>query len=176
MVNMNEIKNKILECIIGSNLYGTNTPDSDKDYIGIFIADEEYYIGLKNVEEIDESIIKKDESGKNTKEAVDKKYYEIRQFFKLAIQNNPNIVEILFMNQDNIIQSHMVWDLIQSYRDWFLNSKQIKNRFLGYAMSQKHKMFVKLENYDIFKEAYFILENFNKKFLVDEKLFEKFLI
>ncbi len=169
-----EIKHKILKGIIGSNLYGTNTPDSDKDYMGIFVADEEYYIGLKNVEEVDESIIKKDESGKNTKEAIDKKYYEIRQFFKLAMQNNPNIIEILFLNNDNILESHFIWDLIQTNREWFLNSKQIKNRFLGYAMSQKHKMFVKLENYDILKEAYDILDNSMKKFLIDEEVFNKF--
>lgn len=50
-MNIEELK--ILEVITGSNLYGTNTPESDIDYAGIFIPTIDYYFGLKKVEEAD---------------------------------------------------------------------------------------------------------------------------
>ena len=46
-------KNKILELVTGSFLYGTNLPTSDKDETGLFIADKEYYLGLNTVNEVD---------------------------------------------------------------------------------------------------------------------------
>ena len=32
---MKGVKEEILEIITGSNLYGTDTPESDKDYMGV---------------------------------------------------------------------------------------------------------------------------------------------
>ena len=166
--------NKILECVVGSNLYGTNNENSDKDILGIFIAEEDNYLGLNIVEEITENIVSKNDSGKNNTDAVDKKFYEIKNFFKLAFQNNPNIIELFYINEPNIVFKNEVYDVIKENSIYFLDTEQIKNRFLGYACSQKHKMIIKLENYDILKEAYDILENSDKKFLVDETNFNKF--
>ena len=36
-----KIKKVILKVRSGSNLYGTNTPKSDTDYIGVFIPQDE---------------------------------------------------------------------------------------------------------------------------------------
>jgi uncharacterized protein len=167
-------RNQIVKLITGSHLYGTNTETSDKDYIGIFIADKEYYFGMKNIEEVSLNEVSKDEVGKNTKDAVDCKYYEIRQFFKLAFENNPNIIELLFSTEMNtIVSNDYFWHIIKN-RNYFLSSEAIKKKFLAYAFSQKHKMIIKLENYDILKEAYNILEASDKKFLVDEVSFRIF--
>jgi hypothetical protein len=175
---MNELdiaeKNKILKCITGSYLYGTNTENSDTDYQGIFIGNIDNYFGLKDIEEVSDNFISKNEFGKNNTDAIDSKYYEIRQFFKLALQNNPNIIELLFINKENIIFKNKYFNKIQENRDKFLSSKEIRKRFIGYAYGQKHKMIVKLENYDIFTEAYDILNNSDKKFLVDEDKFNVF--
>lgn len=45
-------KNKILEIRSGSHLYGLNTENSDKDYVGIFLAPIEYHLGLQKVEQM----------------------------------------------------------------------------------------------------------------------------
>ena len=50
---------KVLEYKVGSHLYGTNTPASDVDYSGVFVAPEEYYLGLDSVEEVDLSVVSK---------------------------------------------------------------------------------------------------------------------
>lgn len=148
--------NKILVVKTGSHMYGTNTPESDEDFVGIFMPSEEYVYGFKRVDEVDMSVKDKDENGRNTKEAVDIKYYEFRKFVKLAMENNPNILEILFAPKENIIFYNDIGaELIRSA--WMFPHQGAKQKFLGYAFSQKHKMFIKKDNYfDLIKAKEFL--------------------
>lgn len=139
-------KNKILEIITGSFLYGTSTSESDKDYYGIFMPSIEYVLGFRRCEEVDFSIIEKDETGKNTKNALDRKFYEFRKFIKLAMECNPNIIEILFVNKENTIFINEVGKELVDMRHVF-PYKGLKAKFLGYAFSQKHKMVIKKDHY-----------------------------
>lgn len=151
--------NRILEITTGSHLYGTNTETSDKDFVGVFIADKNAYLGLESVEEIDLSTQIKDESGKNTKDAIDRKLYELRNFMKLAMQNNPNILEILFVNEPNMIfiDEYFGRHLIDNRHlfPW----KGAKQKFLGYAFSQKHKMYIKRDNIAVLRQAHEFFSN-----------------
>lgn len=144
-------RNKILELEIGSHLYGTNTPESDKDYSGIFVADPKYYFGLQKIEEVDMSIVSKDENGKNDKDAIDIKFYEVRKFVKLALDNNPNIIEQLFTPKP--IFTNSFGNLLLSNAHLFPH-KGCAAKFLGYAKSQLHKMRIKPENYTNLKDFY----------------------
>ncbi|MBF0565597.1 MAG: nucleotidyltransferase domain-containing protein [Nitrospirae bacterium] len=150
---MNIENNKVLEIISGSHLYGTATPASDKDLIGIFIGDELIYFGLEIVEEADLSIKDKTENNKNTKDAIDRKFYEIRRFVKLACQNNPSFIEILFVNKENIL-------FVNSFGRQLLDSKHLfpckgaAHRFMNYAISQKHKMYIKRDNIIVLRRAF----------------------
>ena len=58
---------------------------------------------MKKHEKIELGIKDKDESGKNTKSAFDRNFYHIRRFFELAIKNNPNTIELFFVNPENIV-------------------------------------------------------------------------
>lgn len=139
-------KNKILLIRTGSHLYGTNTPDSDEDFMGIFLPDKKHVFGLQSVEEVDLSVKDKDENGKNSKDAVDKKLYEYRKFIKLALDCNPNIAEVLFVNKENIIFINEYGQRLLDLRHKFLWAKA-KNKTLAYALSQRHKIFIKRDNY-----------------------------
>lgn len=152
-----KIDNIILKVRVGSHLYGTNTEDSDEDFVGIFIPDEEYLLGLNRVEEVDQSTVDKDESGRNTKEAIDCKFYTLEKFCRLTLDNNPNMIERLFVNEENIIEINDIGEELLSLKQYFL-SQNIKHRFLGYAFSQKSKMVMKLENYTKIDEAISFLE------------------
>ena len=132
-------KNKILEVVSGSFLYGTNTETSDKDYVGIFMPNVEYILGFKRCDEVDFSTISKDEKNKNTQAAVDMKLYEFRRFVKLAMENNPNILEILFVNEENRIFCNDIGKELLAIKCLFPH-QGAKQRFLGYAVSQRHKM------------------------------------
>jgi len=147
--------NIILEVLTGSHLYGTNTETSDNDYVGIFIPPKEYVIGLREVKEVFAGVSSKDDQGKNTKDAVDRKFYEFRNFIKLAMACNPNIIEILFAkNQIVYVNGYGVDLLVKS--KLFL-SKLCIPKFLGYAKAQKHKLFSKRDKLEDLKRGYEVL-------------------
>jgi len=157
----------ILKIRTGSHLYGTNTENSDEDYAGIFLPPPEYLLGLKRVEEIDLGKKDKLESGKNSPNAIDFKLYSLQKFVKLALDNNPNILEMLFVNDNNIDYIDPIGKKLLSLRYMF-PSKNIKYRFLGYAISQKHKMVIKLDNYEKLLEAIRKLDKYqDEKFLLE---------
>lgn len=137
--------NKILELRVGSHLYGTNRPDSDEDFSGIFIPPINYFFGMDKVEEVDLSTISKKENGRNDKDAIDRKFYEIRKFTTLALANNPNIIEQLFVNPENIVFKNWYGEELLKHKHEFLH-KGLKNRFIGYAISQKKNIYVKRDN------------------------------
>jgi len=139
--------NKLLEIVTGSYLYGTNTESSDKDFCGVFIEPMEYLLSpFRNIEEVELSIKDKLESGKNSKDAIDIKYYGLKKFIKLASQCNPNIIEFLFVPKDKIIYKHPFFNIFLENRELFLH-KGLVDRFMGYAFEQEKKMYVKSEHY-----------------------------
>lgn len=149
-------KNKILEYPCGSHLYGTNTPTSDEDFAGVFIAPIEFYLGLKKIDEVDFSVVSKLENGKNSSNAVDRKFYEFRKFVKLASECNPNIIETLWCPLDKFIFSNEFGMELIKNKSLFLH-KGLYDKFIGYSKSQLHKMRIKPDNYNAlqqFKECY----------------------
>ena len=160
-MNINVEECKIAEFVTGSNLYGTNTPESDIDICGIFVAPEDYYIGLHCVKEIDQSVISKAESGKNDKDAVDKKFYELTNFCRLALNCNPNIIETLFVPPEKILYDSPEFVTLRCNYQNFV-SKLCYKTFMGYAQSQKHKMIIKKDNMILIDEAIGYIEGLIK--------------
>lgn len=154
-------QNEILEIRVGSHLFGTNTPESDLDLYGIFMPFNEIVYGSYRCEEVKENVISKDESGRNTKDAIDKTIVEYRKFINLALQNNPNILHVLFVNKENILYQD---DLGFSKR--LLDNAELfphqgsHHRFVKYADSQRHKMRIKPENYFALEKGLEILDKF----------------
>jgi hypothetical protein len=141
-------------------------PTSDEDFVGIFIPTADYLLGLKRIEEVDADIKDKNDAGKNTADAIDCKFYTLEKFARLALDNNPNILEILFAPEENIVWIKEPGIQLLSLKKSFL-SKNLKHRFLGYAFSQKHKMVIKLENYEVLYEAQRYLENCSRNHIVE---------
>jgi hypothetical protein len=71
----------------GSHAYGLNTPTSDVDIKGIAVPPREYFLGFANSFEQAES---KD---------PDMCVFDIRKFFRLAAECNPNIIEMLWCDE-----------------------------------------------------------------------------
>lgn len=71
----------------GSHAYGLATPESDLDLKGMTIPPREYFHGFSNVFEQAES------------KEPDMVVYDIRKFFKLAAECNPNIIEVLWCDE-----------------------------------------------------------------------------
>lgn len=150
---MDEINKKILKIKSGSHLYGTNTPNSDQDCLGIFLNTKNEILGLQNSEELTENVISKAENGRNTKDAVDCKFYELRKFCRLAMNGNPTVLEILFVNPENILEITEEGRELLSLKKEFI-SQRIYHSFMGYAFSQRRKAFEKAENIENLMKLY----------------------
>lgn len=124
-MNFDVEKTRIFECVTGSRLYGTNTPESDYDYRGVCIPPMEILLHpFMNFDQKDSGF-----------EQEDRSIYGLSKFFKLCADANPNIVELLFVPEKNILFSNSIWDKIIENRDLFI-SKKTKFTFTGYAFSQ----------------------------------------
>lgn len=108
----------------GSQAYGTNTPNSDLDLRGIAIPPREILLGFT----------KTFEQAQKTGD-VDIVIYDLRKFLGLAANCNPNIIEILFTDEENWLVADESFLLLRRYANLFL-SKKARHTFHGYAMSQ----------------------------------------
>lgn len=142
----------ILKIKSGSHLYGTSTPTSDEDFLGIFIPDEKYYYGLENIKELEQNTVSIGADGKNTSEAIDCKLYELRHYCRLAMGNNPNMLEMVFVDDNNVVEVTPEWQLLRDNAHLF-PWQWCVNRYFGYAMSQEKKMTLKLQNRDALQWA-----------------------
>ena len=115
----------IFEAIVGSRLYGVNTDDSDYDYRGVCIPPMEVLLNPFQGFEQKDSGFKEE----------DRTIFALGKFMKLCADNNPNIIELLFVPQQNMVFKTPIWDKIIKNKDLFI-SKKSKFSFTGYAISQ----------------------------------------
>lgn len=155
------LSNVLMKMKFGSHLYGTNIPTSDVDYVGIFAPHLDTVLGFSTCLECDCSSVVKRDDGKNAPESVDFKLYEVRQFLKLLSQGNPNIVEMIFVNGDNLLDTSSVFEEIRKNQSIFVH-KGIHSRFIGYAISQENKMLIKSENVECFVKFLEILTKISR--------------
>lgn len=159
---------KLAEYRVGSKLYGTSTPESDEDFCGLFMPPVEALIGLSPMEQINDSNQVKDASGKNTSEAVDRTFYSLHKFARLALQGNPNIIEMLFIPEAHILHDSEAAKLLRDNFSRFIGM-HIVPRFLGYACSQKHKMIIRSNKWAELRSFYdFLKTNYKLRTLLSE--------
>jgi len=121
--------------ITGSRLYGTQyekgdnplDPEyvSDYDYRGVFILPPELHLSPVHSNLDTAQIIDGD----------DEEFFELKNFFTMAKDNNPNIMDVLFANEDYTVYENNIGKEIRENKDLFLSQK-IKDTFSGFAESQ----------------------------------------
>lgn len=114
----------ILKILGGSHSYGTAIEGSDIDYRGIVVAPSSYYLGLDTFEQ-------------HISDDPDLCYYELKKFIKLAMQGNPNILELLFAAEYELLTPH--GQQLVDNREMFL-SKRCAKSYMGYALQQLKRM------------------------------------
>jgi len=126
----------------GSQLYGTNTPESDMDYRGATIPPKEYFYGFGNFEQTDSKEVIPLVAKGTRRDLVpdsDIVIWSLKKMIGLAADGNPNMLELLFVPEDSIIYAHPLMERFSKIKDAFL-SKLLKHRFSGYAMQQLKRM------------------------------------
>lgn len=156
------MQKKIAEFNVGSVLYGTNGPNSDIDISGIFVEPIHDLLSPfgKCKQEISESVISKLDNGKNSSDAIDKKLYSLQKFVKLAYENNPNIIEMLYINDENILIDSPEYIHLRSSSHLFLN-KNIVDTFYGYAISQENRMYQTTDKVLSYRKFYDMIKDKN---------------
>lgn len=129
----------ILLAITGSHAYGTNLEGSDIDLKGITIPPIDYFFSTKKFEQKDRW--ENTEAGRipELDEHKDIVVYSLSKFMELVSNQNPNILDLLWLPPSCILRKTAVYDELVTYRDYFL-SKKAYSSFSGYANAQIGKM------------------------------------
>lgn len=136
----NKFKIRIdLIVLFGSRLYGINNAESDYDYRGVFTI-----LNRDTLEELpkrieDKTILKEIDKrlNLNLHDLNDIVLYETKTFLSLAMNNNPNIIDILFSNEQLYVSAQ--GKILIDNKNKFL-SKKLKYTFSGYGFSNLKKM------------------------------------
>jgi len=137
-------------CYMGSVAYGVSSDSSDLDIYGFCIPPkEEIFPHLKGAiagfgrqkksfDQWQEHHIL-DESAKKE---YDFQVYSIVKYFQLCMDNNPNMLDSLFVPERCVMHSTQIGNLVRENRKLFVH-KGSWHKLKGYAYSQLHKMSIK---------------------------------
>lgn len=118
----------------GSIAHGMYIPSEDpnsiddKDLMGVFIPGLEHYFGLHKHEH-HEKFIKE----------WDSVSYELVKFVRLLLKCNPNVLSLLWLNENHYLYVHPVGRKLIENRDIFV-TKEAYHSFNGYAWGQFNRM------------------------------------
>jgi len=142
------LKNNIqYEVIMGSVAYGVSSDTSDMDIYG-FCVPPKYMIfphldgeiegfgrHKKRFAQWQQHHVK----DKSARIEYDFAIYSIVKYFHLCMENNPNMIDSLFVPRRCIIHSTQIGEHVRERRKEFLH-KGAWHKFKGYSYSQVHKM------------------------------------
>ena len=138
------------EVLMGSMAYGVSGGDSDWDVYGFCIPNKDLIFPhlkgeiagfgrqVERFEQFQQHHVQDKEAGKE----YDFQIFNIVKFFSLVMDNNPNMVDALFVPQRCILHSTSIGNMVREKRHMFLH-KGAWHRFKGYSYSQMHKMRIK---------------------------------
>ena len=125
----------IMLCKFGSHLYGTDTPESDTDYKGVFMPTKEQLLLGK----IPKSISFDSNPGhdKNGAEDIDCELYSLHYFLELACKGEMVAIDMLHAPIDSLLEVTGTWIDIHEMRSEFYTTDM--RAFVGYAKKQAAK-------------------------------------
>ncbi len=136
-----------LEVLMGSTAYGVSSDTSDMDIYGFVMPPKDYVFPHLRGEIKDFSTEGK--SFKNwqqhhiddaeARKQYDLCFYSIQRFFRLCMENNPNMIDALFVPRRCVLFSTGIAERVREKRQLFLH-KGCWQKFKGYAYSQLNKM------------------------------------
>jgi predicted nucleotidyltransferase len=139
------------ECMMGSVAYGVATDTSDVDLYGFCMPPKEVifphlagHIGgfgrqKQRFEQFEAQGVADPDALRGRGKEYDITIYNIVKYFQLCMDNNPNIIDSLFVPEDCVLHITALGQMVREQRKLFLH-KGSWHRFKGYAYSQLKKM------------------------------------
>jgi hypothetical protein len=115
----------VVKLISGSRLYGTNTPESDTDYITVVMLPPA------------DIVLGKSQNSQNKNGLDDKKVFDLKTFFMELMDGQTWAIETLFAPPNCLVQCTPLWNLLVLNRHLFI-SKNVAP-FVGFASKQARK-------------------------------------
>lgn len=152
-------------CMMGSIAYGVDQDNSDVDVYGFCIPPKRvlfpWTVGI--LPDFDRDYEKFDQYQhhhiKTDIREYDLSVYSIVKYFTLCVDNNPNMIDSLFVPIDCILHVTKIGQTVLDNRKLFL-SKNVYHRFRGYAHSQLNKAQNRINTYEM-KELYLFEKDHN---------------
>lgn len=146
--------------VVGSEAYGMASKNSDLDLAGFCIEPKRYIfpnfygdiVGFDNVQQFN-SYQQHHIQDPEKSRSYDLSIYGLVKIFHLMYDGNPNAVEILFTERQNVIHASPIAEKIRSRRDLFLSKRFcFKSRMYGYSQLQKLERQAEGKRQDIIDE------------------------
>lgn len=134
----------VLLTLGGSRAYGLHGPDSDVDVKGVAIPPKAYFLGFaKRFEQADApgdlvpflEDLPADLRHVAQRTKLEGSVYHLVKFVALAAACNPNLLEVLFCRDVDVLRCTAAGRRLREARDLFLSARA-KHTFSGYAASQ----------------------------------------
>lgn len=119
----------------GSRAYGTNTVESDRDVVRVFVEKPKYITGTYSQKVAQYSTA--EEGQRSTRVDEDTAEYGLQKFAALCAQGNPSVLAVLFLGGYDYMSD--LGEKLIHHRSLFV-SKDSGKRFGGYMVSQRMAM------------------------------------
>lgn len=138
------------ETIMGSMAYGVSSDNSDFDVYGFCMPPKDYIFPhldgkipgfstqVQSFDQYQEHHVNEKDHG----HVYDLNIYSIIKYFRLCMDNNPNMIDSLFTAQNMVLSQTKIAQMVRDERKTFLH-KGSWHKFKGYAYGQMHKMKIK---------------------------------
>lgn len=139
--------NVVMLTVMGSQAYGVSADDSDLDVYGVCIPPKELIFphlageipGFGRQIQRFESWQEHHVNDPDKKVEYDFAVFGIVKYFQLCMENNPNMIDSLFVPRNCVLASSQVGEFIRENRREFLH-KGAWHKFKGYAYAQMSKI------------------------------------
>ena len=112
-------RNHIFSCVTGSRAYGTSTATSDLDVRGVFAADPisriTPFFPVDQVEGPGDTVM-----------------FELSKYVRMVTDQNPNVVELLWVDPSDILRTTPAWEMLREARGQLLTRK-VRHTYGGFA-------------------------------------------
>jgi uncharacterized protein len=159
------------EVITGSVSYAVSSDTSDMDVVGFCIPPKDdvfphlrgEIMGFGQQQKRFDVWQEHHIMDKETSQEYDFSIYSIVKFFHLAMENNPNMLDIIHVPQRCVLFSSPVAQMVRDSRQMFLH-KGSYHKMRGYAYAQLHKIGTKANSANPKRQADIETHGFDTKF------------
>lgn len=130
---------------MGSTVYGTSGDNSDADVYGYVMPPKaDIFPHLKGEipgfgRQIQRFEVWQEHHVQDGPREWDFSLYGVVKYFQLVMENNPNMLETLFVNRNHIIHSTAISEMVRERRSLFLH-RGLWHKFRGYAFANLSKI------------------------------------